>query len=191
MSYIEQAKNVFDMEIEALAKTRDSLDQSFDKFVDLYCNCEGKVITVGLGKSGHVAKKIAATLSSLGTPSFYLSPAEALHGDLGMVAKNDVMLLISNSGESNEIKAILPIIKEICTPITAITSNASSTLAREADVTAVLPEFPEACALGLAPTSSTTATLCYGDAIAIAISIRKGFKREDFLRCHPSGHLGK
>lgn len=191
MSLIEEARKVFDCEIEALSKTRNALDETFDKFVDAFASCEGKVITIGMGKSGHIAKKIAATLSSLGTPAFFLSPSEALHGDLGVVTKKDVVLLISNSGEASEIKVILPILKEMGTKITAITGAKDSTIGREASIVAVLPSISEACKFGLAPTSSTTATLCYGDAIAVALSIKKGFKAEDFRYFHPSGPLGK
>ena len=189
MKTIEEGRKVFDVEIESLLRTRDSLDEVFEQLVDCFYNCSGKVITVGLGKSGHVAKKIAATLSSLGTPSFFLSPSEALHGDLGMVTNGDVLLMISYSGEAEEIKKILPIAKETGCAVTAITGVAGSSLAREADIAAVLPAISEACAFGLAPTSSTTATLCYGDAIAVALSIRKGFGKKDFQRLHPSGAL--
>lgn len=191
MDYISEAKRVFDMEIEALVKTRDSIDSSFEQFVEAFDSCKGKVITVGLGKSGHVARKIAATLSSLGTPSFFLSPADALHGDLGMVSKDDVMLLISYSGEAEEILAMLPIIKQLGAKITAITGVADSTLARNAEVVEVLPPFDEACHMNLAPTSSTTVVQCFGDAIAVAISRKKNFMKEDFVRFHPSGTLGK
>ena len=191
MNTIEEGRKVFDVEIEALTRTRDSLDEVFQQLVDCFYGCKGKVITVGLGKSGHVAKKIAATLSSLGTPSFFLSPSEALHGDLGMVTKDDVLLMISYSGENEEIKKILPIIKENGCTVTAITGTAGSFLEREADIAAVLPAMSEACSFGLAPTSSTTATLCYGDAIAVALSIRKGFRKEDFQHLHPSGALAR
>jgi len=191
MSMIEQAKRVFDIEIEALTKTKNELDETFDKLVDVYAACEGKVITIGLGKSGHVAKKIASTMSSLGTPSFFLSPSEALHGDLGMIGHKDVVLMISNSGEAAEMKVILPILKELGICITAITGSADSTLAKAADIVAVLPKFPEACLFGLAPTSSTTVTQCYGDAIAVALSVKKGFQADDFRHFHPSGPLGK
>ena len=189
MNTIEEGRKVFDVEIEALKRTRDSLGEVFEQMVDCFFSCRGKVITVGIGKSGHVAKKIAATLSSLGTPSFFLSPSEALHGDLGMVTKEDVLLMISFSGENEEIKKILPIIKENGCTVTAITGMADSSLGREADIAAVLPAISEACAFGLAPTASTTATLCYGDAIAVALSIRRGFRKEDFQRLHPSGAL--
>ena len=191
MNTIEEGRKVFDAEIEALIRTRDSLDEVFEQIVDCFYNCEGKVITVGLGKSGHAAKKIAATLSSLGTPSFFLSPSEALHGDLGMVTRDDVLLMISYSGEAEEIKKILPIIKENGCTVTAITGGAGSTLEREADIAVVLPAISEACSFGLAPTSSTPATLCYGDAIAVALSIRRGFRKEDFQRLHPSGVLAR
>ena len=144
-----------------------------------------------MGKPGHVAAKIAATFSSLGTPAFYLHPAEAMHGDLGMVSANDIVIAISYSGESDEVISILPGIKFIGAKIIAITKNVNSTLAQYADVVQELPSFEEACNLGLAPTSSTTVELCYGDALAIAISRRYGFGEQDFGRLHPAGALGK
>lgn len=186
-----EAKNVFDTEITALKKTRDALDNTFLQVLDLIVNCKGKVIITGMGKPGHIAAKLAATFSSLGTPSFRLHPAEAMHGDLGMVSSNDVVIVISFSGESDEIVKILPNIKMIGATLVGITGNPNSTLAKASDVVQVLPKFEEACYLGLAPTSSTTAVLCYGDALAVVASGIYGFKDVDFGKFHPAGSLGK
>ena len=186
-----EAKKVFDTEITALEKTRDFLDDTFLQILDLVVNCKGKVIITGMGKPGHIAAKLAATFSSLGTPSFRLHPAEAMHGDLGMVSSNDIVIAISFSGESDEIVKILPNIKMIGATLVGITGNPNSTLAKASDVVQVLPKFEEACYLGLAPTSSTTAVLCYGDALAVVASGIYGFKDVDFGRFHPAGSLGK
>lgn len=191
MDKLAEGKRVFDIEIEALEKTRDALDETFVKILDLVTECTGKVILTGMGKPGHIAKKLAATFASLGTPAFCLHPAEAMHGDLGMIAENDVVIAISYSGESDEIVKILPNIKMIGATLVAITGNEKSTLAQAADITQVLPKFDEACYLGLAPTSSTTAVLCYGDALAVVASGIYGFKNADFGKFHPAGSLGK
>ncbi len=191
MDRLNEAKKVFDIEIEALKKTRDILNETFLNILDEISNCEGKVIVTGMGKPGHIAQKIAATFSSLGTPSFYLHPAEAMHGDLGMVSKNDVVIIISYSGESSEILEILPAIKMIGCKIIAITGKSESTLAKNVDIVQVLPEFEEACHLGLAPTSSTTVELVYGDALAVVASEMYDFKDVDFGKLHPAGALGK
>lgn len=186
-----EAKKVFDTEIIALEKTRDDLDDIFLKILELVVNCQGKVIITGMGKPGHIAAKLAATFSSLGTPAFRLHPAEAMHGDLGMVSANDVVIAISFSGESDEIVKILPNIKMIGAALVGITSNPKSTLAKASDVVQILPKFDEACYLRLAPTSSTTAVLCYGDALAVVASGIYGFKDVDFGKFHPAGSLGK
>lgn len=191
MDRLLEAKKVFDTEITALEKTRDALDDTFLQILDLVVNCKGKVIITGMGKPGHIAAKLAATFSSLGTPSFRLHPAEAMHGDLGMVSSNDVVIAISFSGESDEIVKILPNIKMIGATLVGITGNPNSTLAKASDVVQVLPKFEEACYLGLAPTSSTTAVLCYGDALAVVASGIYGFKDVDFGKFHPAGSLGK
>lgn len=191
MDIIKEAKEVFDIEIDALKKTRDSLDDTFVSILELVTNCTGKVILTGMGKPGHIATKLAATFSSLGTPSFYLHPGEAMHGDLGMVSSNDLLIVISYSGESDEIVRILPNIKMIGATIVGITGNKNSTLASSADIVQILPEFKEACYLGLAPTSSTTSVLCYGDALAVVASGVYGFKDVDFGKFHPAGSLGK
>ena len=191
MDKLSEAKKVFDIEIEALKKTRDSLDETFISILDEVSKCEGKVIITGIGKPGHIAQKIAATFSSLGTPSFYLHPAEAMHGDLGMVSSNDIVIVISYSGESDEILQIVPIIKLIGAKLIAITANKDSSLAKNSDIVQVLPDFDEACHLGLAPTSSTTTELVYGDALAVVASEINEFKDVDFGKLHPAGALGK
>lgn len=191
MDRLLEAKKVFDTEVTALEKTRDALDDTFLQILDLIVNCKGKVIITGMGKPGHIAAKLAATFSSLGTPSFRLHPAEAMHGDLGMVSSNDIVIAISFSGESDEIVKILPNIKMIGATLVGITGNPNSTLAKASDVVQVLPKFEEACYLGLAPTSSTTAVLCYGDALAVVASGIYGFKDVDFGKFHPAGSLGK
>jgi arabinose-5-phosphate isomerase len=191
MNKLAEGRKVFDIEIEALKRTRDCLDDVFVKILDSVTACEGKVIITGMGKPGHIATKLAATFSSLGTPSFYLHPGEAMHGDLGMISSNDVVIAISYSGESDEIVRILPCIKVIGAKLIGITGNVNSTLAKVSDITQVLPEFEEACYLGLAPTSSTSAVLCYGDALAVVASGIYGFKDTDFGKFHPAGSLGK
>lgn len=191
MDKLAEARRVFDIEIEALQKMRESLDETFVQILDEIVACQGKVIVTGMGKPGHVGTKIAATLASLGTSSFFLHPAEAMHGDLGMVTANDLVIAISYSGESEEIIKILPNIKMIGARIIGITGNADSTLAVNSDIVQVLPKFKEACYLGLAPTSSTTVELCYGDALAVVASGIYGFKDADFGKFHPAGALGK
>lgn len=191
MDILAEGKRVFDIEIAALQKTRDELGEEFVKILGLIIECEGKVIVTGMGKPGHIAKKLAATFASLGTPSFYLHPGEAMHGDLGMVSAKDIVIAISYSGESDEIVKILPNIKMIGATLIGITGNADSTLAQSSDIVQVLPSFEEACYLNLAPTSSTTAVLGYGDALAVVASRIYGFKDSDFGKLHPAGALGK
>lgn len=188
---LTEARGVFEKEIEALEKTRGHIGKVFLDFVDIILSCEGKVILTGMGKAGHIARKVAATFSSLGTPSFYIHPAESLHGDLGMVTDRDVVIAISHSGESGEVVQMVPVIRRIGAKLLSITGNAQSTLARHSDIAEVLPEFEEACYLGLAPTSTTTAALVYGDALAVVVSRMKHFKREDFGLYHPAGTLGR
>lgn len=191
LDIIGAAHSVFDTEIEALKKTRDSLDESFETLVNLAVSCKGKVVLSGMGKPGHIGSKIAATLASLGTPAFFMHPAEAQHGDLGMVGQEDVVILLSYSGESREVTALLPALREIgCTTI-AITGNERSTLAEGCDHKIVFPQFDEACFLHLAPTSSTTALLALGDALAVVASRFRNYTREDFGLHHPAGTLGK
>lgn len=191
MDYVKEAKKVFDTEIEALKKTKEVLDDTFAEIVKAILSCKGKVILCGMGKSGHIAKKISATMSSLGTSSFYLHPGEAMHGDLGMVTDGDLIILISHSGESQEILHLIPSLKAIGAKLVAITSNENSTLARESELVQVMPMAQEACNLNLAPTSSTTAALVYGDALAVVASIEYGFCEDNFALFHPAGSLGK
>lgn len=191
MDKLLAAKRVFDIEIDALIKMRDSLNEVFEQIVDMIVTCKGKVIITGMGKPGHIATKMAATFASLGTPSFFLHPGEAMHGDLGMISRDDVVIAISYSGESDEIVKILPNIKLIGAKVVALTGNGNSTLASFADVVQVLPVFQEACVMGLAPTSSTTVELCYGDALAVVASEFYGFRDVDFGKFHPAGSLGK
>ena len=188
---IKAAKNVFFTEIEALERTRDTINDDFVRIVDLIFQCQGKVVLTGMGKPGHIATKIAATLASLGTPSFYIHPGEAMHGDLGMIDNKDIVILMSYSGESSEVVSLLPVLKEIGCTTMAITGNANSTLARETEYHFIFPDFKEACYLHLAPTSSTTALLVVGDALAVVLSKLRNYTKEDFGLHHPAGALGK
>ena len=189
--YINEAKKVFDKEIEALQKTRDALGEDFETILNLILDCEGKLILTGMGKPGHIATKMSATFASLGIPSFYMHPGEAMHGDLGMVEKKDVVMLMSYSGESEEVTRLMPVLKEIgCTTI-AITGKSQSTLAQECQYHFFFPEFEEACYLHLAPTSSTTTLLVLGDALAVIASRAINYTRDDFGLHHPAGALGK
>jgi arabinose-5-phosphate isomerase len=187
----EIAKKVLRIEAEAIIELLDRIDDRFEKAVDVLCACCGRVVVTGMGKSGIICKKIAATLSSTGTPALFLHPAEAIHGDLGMVVRGDIVLAISNSGETEEILSLLETLKRLGIPVISMVGNPQSTLARYSDVVLDVSIRREACPLGLAPTASTTATLALGDALAIALSERKGFKAEDFASLHPGGKLGK
>lgn len=175
-------------EVEALAQR---LDDSFTQAVALILQCHGRVVVSGMGKSGHIGCKIAATLASTGTPAFFMHPAEASHGDLGMITKDDVMIALSNSGENDELLAILPLLKRMGAKLISLTGNAKSTLAKQADVHLDTRVSQEACPLGLSPTASTTAMLALGDALAVAALEQRGFSEEDFARSHPGGHLGR
>ncbi len=188
---IGEARSVFDKEIEALEKTKAALGPDFENIVQLVLDCRGKVVLTGMGKPGHIATKIAATLASLGTPAFFMHPGEALHGDLGMVEAKDVVLLMSNSGESAEVTNLMPTLHEIGCITVAITGNGNSTLARECQHRFVFPPLEEACYMHLAPTSSTTALLVLGDALALVVSRAKNYTKEDFGMHHPAGALGK
>lgn len=190
-SYIASAKNVIDIEARAIQALGNRLDARFEKACELLFHCEGKVVVCGMGKSGHVGNKIAATLASTGTPSFFMHPGEANHGDLGMLSKNDVLLAISNSGETGELLNLLPVVKRLNVPVIAMTNKQTSTLGQHADVVLDISVEQEACSLGLAPTSSTTATLVMGDALAIALLDKKGFTSDDFALSHPGGSLGR
>lgn len=191
MNTIQEAKNIFDIEIDALKKTRDCLDDSFEKILNIILQCEGKVILTGMGKPGHIATKIAASFASLGTPSFFMHPAEAQHGDLGMIDKKDVVILMSYSGESEEVTRLMPVLNEIGSTTIAITGKNNSTLSRQCDYNFIFPHFEEACYMHLAPTSSTTALLVLGDALAVVASKCKNYTKEDFGLHHPAGALGK
>ena len=191
MDSLNMAKRVFDTEIDALCAMRDNLDEVFGQVLDLITNCKGKVVLTGMGKPGHICRKMAATFASLGTPSFFLHPAEAQHGDLGMIGVDDVVIAISYSGESEEVIRLLPNIRLIGAKIVAITANAQSTLAKNCDVLQLLPPFEEACYMKLAPTSSTTVELVYGDALAVVAANRYGFTEKNFALFHPAGALGK
>ncbi len=188
---IAEARAVFDKEIEALTRTRDALGEDFSNMVDLVLNCRGKVVLTGMGKPGHIGTKIAATLASLGTPAFFMHPAEAMHGDLGMVEEKDVVILMSYSGESEEVTRLMPTLHEIGCKTVAITGKPKSTLARECQYHFFFPEFEEACYMHLAPTSSTTALLVLGDALALMVSRAKNYTREEFGLYHPAGALGR
>jgi arabinose-5-phosphate isomerase len=188
---IAEAKRVLEVEAAAIIGLADHLDHTFVEVVELINGNNGRVVTMGLGKSGIICKKISATLASTGTPSFFLHPAEAIHGDLGMIVRGDVVLTVSNSGETEELVRLIPSIKRIGAEIVSITGNPASTLAKGADYHLSAAISREACPLGLAPTASTTATLALGDALAMALLLRKGFKEEDFAFLHPGGKLGK
>src|ERR1700682_2327255 len=188
---IAEAKRVLEVEAAAIVGLIDHLDNTFVEVVELINGCSGRVISMGLGKSGIICKKISATLASTGTPSFFLHPAEAIHGDLGMIVAGDIVLAVSNSGETEELVRLLPSIKRIGAELVAMTGNPQSTLARGADYHLSAAISREACPLGLAPTASTTATLALGDALAMALLLRKGFREEDFAFLHPGGKLGK
>ena len=190
-SAIESAKRTIAIERQAVEQLEQRIDDSFSKAVDLLASVDGRVIVSGMGKSGHIGNKIAATLASTGTPAQFVHPAEACHGDMGMVTRSDAALLMSNSGTTSEITALLPLLKRLGIPIVAMTGNASSTLATAADVHLNIGVPEEACPLDLAPTASTTANLVMGDALAIALLEQRGFTAEDFAFTHPGGALGR
>ena len=190
-SAIESAKRTIAIERQAVEQLERRIDASFSKAVDLLASVDGRVIVSGMGKSGHICNKIAATLASTGTPAQFVHPAEACHGDMGMVTRSDAALRMSNSGTTSEITALLPLLKRLGIPIVAMTGNASSTLATAADVHLNIGVPEEACPLDLAPTASTTANLVMGDALAIALLEQRGFTAEDFAFTHPGGALGR
>ena len=185
------ARETFDIEAAAVLGLKDRVGEGFSAAVERILAIEGRVVVMGMGKSGHVGRKIAATLASTGTPALFVHPAEASHGDLGMVTATDLVLMISNSGESQEMAAILPVLKRLGAPLVAMTSNAESTMARYADLWIDAGVSKEACPLNLAPTASTTAQLAMGDALAVALLDARGFRAEDFARSHPGGALGR
>ena len=185
------ASEVFDIEAKAILKLKDSLGIEFDKAIDILYNTKGKVIITGMGKSGLIGKKIAATLTSTGTPSYFLHPAESTHGDSGIITRDDVVIAISNSGETQELLNLLPLIKRFGVQIISMTGNMESTLTKAGNVVLNIAVEKEACPLGKAPTASTTATLAMGDALAVCLLKKRGFTEEDFLIYHPGGALGK
>ncbi|MDD9725857.1 KpsF/GutQ family sugar-phosphate isomerase [Roseovarius sp. SK2] len=184
------ARDVLTIERDALDLMRDTLTETFDTVVDRLLEVPGRVIVSGMGKSGHVAAKIAATFASTGTPAQYVHPGEASHGDLGMVTRQDAVILISNSGETRELADIIAHCARFSIPLVAITKKPDSALARQADHVLTLPDAPEACGIGMAPTTSTTCTMAMGDALAVAMMKLRGFERENFLTFHPGGTLG-
>ena len=187
----ELARQVLEAEAEAIRNLMDHLDGDFDRAVDLIAGCGGRVVWTGMGKSGIICRKIAATMSSTGTPSLFMHPAEAIHGDLGMVKSDDLVVAISQSGTTDEVIELLRLLKRLGVALIAITSSPSSPLAAGADLHLDLGVRREACPFNLAPTASTTASLALGDALAMAVSVKKGFREEDFARLHPGGKLGK
>jgi arabinose-5-phosphate isomerase len=187
----ELANRVLALEAEAITQLAARIDDRFVQACRLMLNCRGRIVVLGIGKSGHVGGKIAATLASTGTPAFFVHPAEASHGDMGMITAQDLVMALSNSGETDEILTLLPLIKRLSVPLIALTGHPGSTLARTADVHIDVSVAQEACPLGLAPTSSTTAALAMGDALAVALLEARGFTAEDFARSHPGGRLGR
>jgi arabinose-5-phosphate isomerase len=188
---LDAGRRVLDIEARAVQALIQRLDSGFSKAVDLLYDCKGKVVVSGMGKSGLIGQKIAATMASTGTPSFFLHPAEGLHGDLGMLARRDLLIAISNSGETQEILQLLPFMERMGIPVVAIVGRKSSTLAKNSAVALDVSVAEEACPMGLAPTASTTATLAMGDALAVALLEKRGFKEQDFAQFHPGGTLGR
>jgi len=185
------AKEVLEIEAESIKSLIDKLDDSFVQAIEILYKCKGRVIITGMGKSGHIGRKIAATFSSTGTPSYFLHPAESTHGDSGVITREDTVLAISNSGETAELLQLLPLVQRFGVKMVAMTGKTNSTLSQKADVTIDISVEKEACPLNLAPTASTTATLAMGDALAVCLLEKRGFTSEDFLLFHPSGALGK
>lgn len=188
---IEIAKKVLEIESEAVKKLIDRLDENFPKAVDLVYEARGRIVVTGMGKSGIIGKKIASTFASVGTPALFVHAAEGIHGDLGMIVKDDLIIAISNSGETEEIITLVPNLKRFGNKLIGITGNIHSTLAKESDIVLDVGVEQEACSLGLVPTASTTATLAMGDALAMALVEKRGFKKDDFAVFHPGGSLGK
>ncbi len=188
---IENARQAIDAEITALNILKEQLDDAFAQALDALLACSGRVIVCGMGKAGLIGRKIAASFASTGTPSFFMHPAEALHGDLGMITADDVCLFISNSGESEEITRLLPFVRRIGCRVVGITGNRRSTMAAHCEIVLFLGDIAEACPLGLAPTATTTAILALGDALAVCLMRRRGFRERDYARVHPAGALGR
>ncbi|CDH32455.1 arabinose-5-phosphate isomerase KdsD [Xenorhabdus bovienii] len=191
IDFQQAGKKVLQVELDGLAELEQYINEDFSRACELMFSCEGKVIVMGMGKSGHIGRKIAATFASTGTPSFFVHPGEASHGDLGMVTSKDIVLTISNSGESNEILALIPVLKRQKVPLICMTNNPNSSMGKAADIHLCIKTPQEACPLGLAPTTSTTATLVMGDALAVALLQARGFTAEDFALSHPGGTLGR
>lgn len=191
MSSLEIARRVLSIESEAVAALADRVGEEFERAVEMLLSCKGRIVVTGMGKSGIVAQKISATLSSTGIPSYFMHPAEAIHGDLGMIVSGDVVLALSNSGETDEIVRLLELIRRLSASIVAMSGNPASTLARHADVHLDVGVREEACPLDLVPTASTTAALAMGDALAVACYERRGLSKNDFLRLHPGGRLAR
>ena len=191
MEITEIGKNVIKNELEAIKGLLDRIDNNFVEAVNIIYNCKARVVVTGMGKSGIIAKKIASTFASTGTPAFFMHPAEGVHGDIGMLTKGDVLLIVSNSGETEEVVTLLPIIKRLNIPLVSIIGKSNSTIAKNSDITLDASVTKEACPFNMLPTSSTTTALVLGDAIAIAIINKRGFRKEDFALLHPSGILGK
>ncbi len=189
--HIELAKRVISLEAQELLRMQERLGEEIYEAVEILYNCKGRVVVTGMGKSGIIARKIAATLASTGTPSLFLHPAEGIHGDLGMVMREDAVIALSNSGETPEVINLLPSIKRLGIPLVALTGNPNSTLAKRSDVVLDTGVSQEACPLGIVPTASTTSALAMGDALAVVLLERRGFKKEDFALFHPGGSLGK
>jgi arabinose-5-phosphate isomerase len=189
--YIEAAKKIFEIESRVISELSDQLDDSFNLLCEDILSMNGKLILMGVGKSGHVSQKIAATLSSTGTASFFIHPTEAAHGDMGMIGKDDMVLLFSNSGETQEIISILPALKRASKKLVSVTGNALSSIAQASDNHIEIKTSEEACTLDLAPTSSTTSAMAFGDALAVTLLQAKGFTKDDFAKSHPAGKLGK
>jgi arabinose-5-phosphate isomerase len=188
---LAEGRRVLTIEARAVQTLVDRLDAQFGRAVELLLACKGKVVVSGMGKSGLVGQKIAATMASTGTPAFFLHPAEGIHGDLGMLGRSDVLIAISNSGETQEILQLLPYVERMAIPVVSMTGRMTSTLAKNSDVALDVSVSEEACPMGLAPTASTTATLAMGDALAVALLQKRGFKQEDFAQFHPGGTLGR
>ncbi|WP_038199377.1 arabinose-5-phosphate isomerase KdsD [Xenorhabdus bovienii] len=191
IDFQQSGKKVLQVELDGLAELEQYINEDFSRACELMFGCEGKIIVMGMGKSGHIGRKIAATFASTGTPSFFVHPGEASHGDLGMVTSKDIVLTISNSGESNEIVALIPVLKRQKVPLICMTNNPNSSMGKAADIHLCIKTPQEACPLGLAPTTSTTATLVMGDALAVALLQARGFTAEDFALSHPGGTLGR
>ena len=188
---IDIAKQVIDDEVEALVGLKNYIDNNFEEIIDVIFECKGRIIFTGIGKSGHISKKISATLSSTGTSSFFIHSTEAFHGDLGMIQSNDIVVAISYSGETEDLLKTIPIIKKLGCSVIGVSGNDESTLSKISDYHQLIKVEKEACPLDLAPTSSATATLVWGDALAISLMNKKDFKPEDFAQSHPGGTLGK